>query len=795
MGCTSSALLIASRVAAQTSTPPNAQTDAPVAGAAAPDGELQEIVVTAQKRTERLRDVPMSITAASGDDLLEHGISNPNDLGKIVPGFTFAQSDNGLPIYFIRGIGFFTTALGVSPAVTVYTDQVPLPYTGMARGATLDLERVEVLKGPQGTLFGQNSTGGAINYIAAKPTQNMEGGAELTHSRFNETDFEGFLSGPIADGLTGRVALRSEESGDWQYNYANGEGNGAKRFFNARMLLDWRPSDSAQFELAVSGWNDRSDEQQAQLIAYTPLFPASEGGRPPPYPIATFPTAPDNDRATAFPPGENLEYNSRFYQTSLRGDYQFNEAMELTSITSYSHYKVFSPLDLGVSIYPMSYQTASGTISSFSQELRLGGQLAALRWLVGGNYQRDSVDELWAFAGSTSGQHVGPFDYDAFQVIGDQKVKTYSGFGNLEYAVTDQLTLQGSGRYTKQDRDWVGCSRDNGDGTTSAAFSFLSSSITGIPQTINPGSCLTLTDAGFPGGLLNGTLNQSNVSWRGSINYKPDADSLLYAGVTKGYKAGGFPSLPLIFASQIQPVPQESVVAYELGANASFLNRVIEPAGAVFYYDYRDKQLEGYTNLYPFGALPALVSIPKSRVEGAELSLAIRPIKGLTLNASGTYIKTEIQTDPVNPTGPFPLFNTGPVSFVGQSFPLTPRVQAVLDGLYRFSAGDYGEAFFGVTVSGRSHTRGALISGQASAAPYEDLLNIPGYSTVDVRAGMDLADAAWHVELWGRNVTDKFYLTSAGRANDSTFRFTGMPATFGITLRYRFAGPERAERK
>ena len=777
--CASSTLWLVSGVGAQTSTPA-------VNAAGSTEDSLQEIVVTAEKRTERLRDVPMSITAATGDELRDLGITRAEDLGKLVPGFNFAQSENGLPIFFLRGIGFFTTALGVSPAVTVYTDQVPLPYTPMSRGATLDLDRIEVLKGPQGTLFGQNSTGGAINYIPAKPTDHLEAGAELTGGRFGEVDTEAFVSGPIANGLTARLAVRDEYMGDWQYNYANGQTLGQKHFVNGRLLVDWQANDRLKFEFSVSAWKDTSDAQQGQLIKYTPLFPVSDGGRPPSYPIATFPTAPDNDRATAFAPGEDLQLDNRFYQVALRGGYDVSDAIKLTSITSYVHYDEFNPLDLGFSIYPMSYQTASGTITSFSQELRLNGEDGPLKWLGGANYQQDSVEELWAFSGSTSGQHVGPFDYDAFQVVGDQQIKTYSGFGSLDYAIADQLTLQASSRYTKQDREWEGCSRDNGDGTTAAAFSFLSSSISGTPQTIPAGSCLTLTPTGLPAGLLTSSLDQNNVSWRGSINYKPEPDTLLYAGVTKGYKAGAYPSLPLIFASQVQPVPQESLLAYEAGVKTSLFQRVVDVTGAVFYYDYKDKQLEGYRNILPFGALPDLVSIPKSRVWGAELGLVFRPIKGLTLSANGTYVNSKVLSDPSFPTGPYPLYNTGAVTFVGQKFPFAPEWQSVVDGQYRFKVSDGTEAYFGMDVTSRSSTNGALLSNQASAAPYERLLDIPGYSLVDIRTGADFGDGRWGIQLWGRNITDRFYLTSTGRANDSTFRFTGMPATFGITLKYQF---------
>ena len=787
LSCANGALTLASAAVAQTSTLSPDQTNVPVAGAAAPDGELQEIVVTAQKRTERLRDVPMSINAASGDELTEHGITRAEDLGKIVPGFAFAQSENGLPVFFLRGVGFNTTALGISPDVTVYSDQVPLPYTPMSRGATLDLERVEVLKGPQGTLFGQNSTGGAINYIPAKPTDHLAAGFDFTGGRFGEADAEGYLSGPLANGLTARIAIRQESMGDWQYNYQDGQKLGQKHFLNGRALVDWQPGDRAKFEFSASAWQDTSDAQQAQLIKYTPLQTVAQGGRPPLYPIATFPDAPDNDRAAGFAPGENLALDNKFYQFALRGDYSVNESIQLTSLTSYVHYDEYNAFDLSVSSYPMSLQTASGTISSFSQELRLSGQSGPLKWLAGANYQHDSVDELWGFMGTTSAQHIGPIDDDAFQVIGDQRIKTYSGFGSLDYAIVDQLTLQGSGRYTKQDRSWEGCGRDDGDGTTSAAFSFLSSGLSGTSVTIPPGACITLNpNTGLPTGLLNESLYQSNVSWRGSINYKPDPDTLIYAGVTKGYKAGAFPSLPLIFTAQAQPVTQESLLAYEVGAKATVIPHLLEATGALFYYDYRDKQLEGYRDIPFLGSLPGLVSIPKSRVEGAELTLVFRPIRGLTLSANGTYIKTRIQSNPTDPTSPYAEDETGPVTFVGQRFPFTPTWQSVLDGQYRFPVGNGTDAYFGASVTTRSSTTSALLSNQPAAVANERLLYMPGYSVLDLRAGASFANGQWNLELWGRNVTDKFYLTSTGRANDSTFRFTGMPLTYGLALRYRF---------
>src|SRR5258708_7378258 len=171
-----------------------------------PQSTLDDIIVTAQKRSERLSDVPLSITAVTGESMRNLGITNTSDLAKIVPGFTAVQSPYGTPLYTLRGIGFFEESLGVSPTVAVYVDQVPLPYSAMTEGAALDLERVEALKGPQGTLFGQNSTGGAINFIANKPTRHFAAGLGVGYGNFNAVNVNGFVSGPLTDDLAGRVA-------------------------------------------------------------------------------------------------------------------------------------------------------------------------------------------------------------------------------------------------------------------------------------------------------------------------------------------------------------------------------------------------------------------------------------------------------------------------------------------------------------------------------------------------------------------------------------------------------------
>lgn len=744
---------------------------------------LAEIVVTAEKRAERLQDVPLSITAATGDQLRELGITNTDDLAKLVPDFTFVKSAYGLPIYFIRGVGFYDTSLGVSPAVTVYTDQIPLPYSPMARGATLDLERVEVLKGPQGTLFGENSTGGAINYIAAKPTDTFQAGTDVTYGRFEEVDVGGFVSGPISDTLSARLAVRNEYRGDWQEGYTTPEQIGEKRFLDSRLTVDWKPSDVARFELQVTGWRDTSDTQQPQFIQYDPLTTPAEGGRPPGFPIASFPPAPDDPRAAAWVPGGPFKQDNTFYQFGLRGDINLGNNITLTSLTSYADFNGHLPEDFDATVYDADITTDNGEISSLFQELRVSGTVGdRTKWMLGGNFQHDVVDEQFIFdPASNSGDHIGPYDWDSFLIDNNQDVSTKSVFGSLDFALTERLTAQVAARYTDQDRLYTGCTRDNGNGQIAQAFTYLSSSLTGRPQYIAPGDCITLSENLTPAPFIKQTLDQDNAPWRVSLNWKPDTNTLLYANVTKGFKAGSFETSGQATAAENTGVPQESVLAYELGTKDT-ISRSVEIDGAAFYYNYLDKQLFGYAIIEPFGNLPSLVSIPKSRIVGAEFNTILRPLDGLQITVGATYLTSRVLANPPNPTGPFGTIGT----FVGDSFPYTPRWQGVADALYTMPFSGTLNAFVGGALSGRTETTAALSSNVASTEAKDGLLNIPGYALLDLRTGVEARNGVWHLELWGRNVTNKFYVTSATHEADYVYRFAGMPATFGVTGVYRF---------
>jgi len=798
-----SGLIISTLLAstALSAVPAAAQTAVPAAPSegASTSADIGEIIVTAQKRSERLSDVPLSITAATGDQLARQGVTNPAQLEKIVPGFTFTKSAYSAPVYTIRGVGSYDEAIGISPTVSVYIDQVPLPFSRMTQGAALDLERVEVLKGPQGTLFGQNSTGGAINYIAAKPTSDFHAGADLTLGRFGEADAGGYISGPITEGVSARFAIRTEQRGDWQKSYTRDDHLGQRNFTNARLLLDIKPSDRLTFELGATGWYDKSDTQAKQKIGYSRINPATPFLNSPGFPtlqadLAAYPNAPRNARAADWDPGMNLQRDDHFYQFSLRGDLELADHLTLTSISAYSHLKVFSPNENDGTALPDSSIVVGGFIDSYSQELRLSGEMGdahKFKWMIGGNYEHDHTnDTQFLFLRATNtGLRLPPFVGGTFRWtevnnLNDQKTDTYAAFLSADYELIDQLTFQGSVRYTKQNRDFNGCLADSGNGELAAAFGALSRLLSGTPTTIPLGGCVTLdptTNKPLTNGVVD-SLNEDNLSWRANISWKPSNDLLFYTNVTKGYKAGSYGTLPAIRPIQTAPVTQESVLAFETGFKASLLGRTVQVSGAAFYYDYRDKQLLGSVNLgQPFGTLPALVSVPKSRIAGGELDVTVRPTTGLTIRAAGTYVDSKVQGsfELADPLPQLQLDRKGALTQIGgDSFPNTPKWQASVDSEYRFPISSSWDSFVGGNMSYRSQTR-SFFGG-------DDNFILPGYALLDLRAGFEREDGSLRVTFFGRNVTDKFYKTFVSRATDTIFQTVGMPATYGVTVAVKF---------
>jgi iron complex outermembrane recepter protein len=732
--------------------------------AAKPDYSLEEIIVTANKYEEPINKVGLTIKALGGAQIEQQHIVSLQDLAAAVPGLNYAQTENGTPVYTLRGIGFYDSTIGAAPAVSIYLDQAPLAYPVMTTLTLFDIERVEVLKGPQGTLFGSNATGGAINYIAAKPTQDPHEGLSLTYGRFNTFNTEGYVSGPITDNLLARIAVNATSGDGWQYSITRpDQTTAAPEALAARFLLDWRPTDHLRIQTNLNGWRDRTQPTQAQFVQFIPNYPGTG--------IVDIPNASNNPRAVDWSPDTTPSADNRLLQATLRGDYDMTDSIALTSITAYADYKqVMTPDGDGLAKQRQDLRDFDGFVHSLTQEVRIANNTSRIfRWTVGGNYARNVNFDIYNdwYRDGTAAPTFGWFSNGSSV---RQIAKDYAGFASGEYTI-GQFTLKGGARYTESDRSAINCLFGlNDDGQVNnplnAAFGVTT-----------PGTCLTL-GPDFKPHAVPGKLDQHNVSWRGGIDWNATDDILVYVNASKGFKAGSFGNFGGAVDRSYQPVTQESVVTVEGGVKAQLLDHKLSLTAAAFHSDYSDKQIKSKLLDPTFGYLEALLNVPKSRITGFEAEATVRPVTGLSIGGAVTYLDSKI----TNSTGPdgaqlITLANNQ-TSSVGNPLPYTSKWTQAANFNYTFAIGTGSDAFLGGQVMHRTKTNASIGN--------ESFLDIRGYTTVDVQAGVDFHDGKYRVMLWGKNVLNEFYITNRINTFDGVAQYPGMPATVGITLAAKF---------
>lgn len=763
-----------------------------------------EIVVTANKREENLNRVGLSVTALSGDVLADRRITSVQDIAAAVPGLKFAESGTSTPIYTLRGVGFNEESLGVYPSVSVYIDEVPLPFPVLTLHAAYDLQRVEALKGPQGTLFGQNATGGAINYIAAKPTADLRYGGDISYGRFNQIDGNAFISGPIGEGLTGRIAVTGMHRDGWQDSTTRkGDHNGAVKYLAGRASLAY-DGGGVHLLATLNAWQDKSEPQAGQLIAIRPQQPTNVHAD-----VLAYPFASEKPRSADWSTGSNAPASNRkFIQGSLRADVDLGSVAQLTSITSYLRFTQFLSTDKdGMSGLVANLNPSNAKIRSFNQEIRLSNQGAsALRWVLGANFEKSHTfeDQTLLFGDGSSSNESTLFINSTGSKV-DQKIRNYAGFANVQYDVSDALTLKAGGRYTDSRNRADLCGYANGDGQVAVLFNVLGGLLGTVPFTpVGLGDCHVLNFQGVPGDRFKDTLHEDNFSWLVGADYHLNQTSMLYANISRGYKGGSYPTLSASNFSEYIPVKQESVTSYEVGFKGSFADRRVRFNAAGFYYDYKGKQVRGKIVDLVFDVLDTLLNVPKSRIYGAEAELSVNAGSGFTIGGSATYLKSKVLTDGgARFAGPTAYGNscataTGAATvcdFTGDELPFTPKWSYMLNLDWKHEMDGGAAILAGVDLRGQSssvstlHGRDIAFRDIAGADRHITTTDrpfvIPAYATVDARLGYQFPNSGAKIMLWGKNVFNKYYVTNVNHYLDATVRFAGMPATYGVTLSFR----------
>lgn len=796
---------------------------------------IEEIVVTAEKREESINSVPIAISAFTGSDLQQLGVTDTRDLGKLVPGFTAADSGFSTPVYTLRGVGFNDFSYSATSTVGVYEDEVSLPYSVMTKGANFDLQRVEVLKGPQGTLYGRNTTGGTINYIANKPTPDFRIGGQVGYSRFDTLDADLYISGPLTETLKGRLAATTTQSNDgWQIsNTRPNDRLGKKNKSAVRAALEWQPRDDLSFRVVLSGWSDRSQPQAPYAVALRPQnqitgaftldnffsFAAGFAHVPPSVQsivinafdlagigttpiqgtvnpqVANYPYIPNNTnpQIADWAPGEPWRLAENFWNASLRTKWTLNDSLDLTGLFSFDQSRSDgSPLPQSGLDSLQSEEILYASIRSINAELRLSGHQGeggSINWLVGisgamdktlnNSYDLITTDSFnFPIPGIGNIPGLPPLVADEIGLYAKTLARSAGAFADGDWQFTDTLKLSQGVRYTIESRQMQGCtfypSGAKGILGFNTLFDIISLDAGGhgnIPQGNPPASCMTLDANGNPG-LSSQNLDEHNLSSRTALNWTPIDNNMFYASYARGYKSGGFPILLAARASNLGPVKQERLIAYEVGNKSVLWDSRLQINFSAFYYDYANKQLLTYLKDPVFGPLPLLKNAPKSMDEGLELTTTMVPIEGLYLTAIGSYIRTKI-IEFESTTAQGVDYN-----FAGRPFNFAPRFQSAFIVNYSFPISSDVQLSTGADYNYNSSTNATLEGDPAYV--------IPKYYTLGAHAAIAALDNHWIVTAFCRNLTNEAYRVGVFRSGDSVAATSGFPRTYGLTFSYDY---------
>lgn len=810
-GVALAALTIAGAAAAQDAPP---QSGPP----AAEDQLPGDIIVTAQRREESINSIGISIQAVGADTIQELRVNSVRDLAALVPSFTVAQSYQGVPTYTLRGIGFNSINLSATSTVGTYTDEVALAYPIMNTGPMIDIERVEVLKGPQGTLYGRNTTAGLINFVTGKPSETPSGAMSVDVGNYETINVGGYVTGPIAEGIQARLGYRADLSNDgWQISNSRGERLGEVKRYGLRGSLALQPG-PFEIDLAATYWINKSDTVAGQAIGFTPATTPGGGGGASffnapgaaAYIAANRPTngsmadwAPYDRRSADIGRGAGLDgplqEDNYFLGLKARVQLDLADNVRVISLTGYNEFDREATFDWSGIPNEILIQEADGHIESFAQELRVEGDGEGYNWLVGGYYAKDKISDtnrtllgenanvglLRALTAQLIPSPLNTFGYtlaDAattFRTYRDEgsfDTTTWSVFANGDYAFSDLLKLTLGARYTRDLQKFTGCSRDfNGSmlpNVNLANRTLYLQLLGALAAPIGINQCNTFNSATNSFGIVNSRLDEDNFAWRASLDLTPSASTLFYASVSRGYKSGTSPINAASIAVQNLPVRQEQLTAYELGAKLGFANRRVQLNVAGFYYDYKDKQISTYFADPIYTALARLDNVPDSEAYGIEGELTVRPSAALTFIANALWLKTRVNGYVgTNAAGQ-------PQNFDGARFIYSPE--------WTLS----GTAILDQPITDRLNLTGNVNvryqSRQTTIFEIDPLYDIRAYTVVNAGLGVKANDDSWSLSVWGRNVFDEYYWNAVASNANIVVRFPGQVRTYGATAAFRF---------
>lgn len=729
---------------------------------------IEEVIVTAQKREQSLQDVPIAVTALSGDFLQQTGTVSLSDVANVTPGLNISNTQSESISITMRGIGSNDFGYSSDQSIPVYLDGVYMGSGSAIVGDLMDVAQIEVLKGPQGTLFGRNAVGGAVSVTTSRPSDELEGQVSVGGGNYGLRTVKGMANLPLIDDeLYLRVSGSTRNRDGWQKNIATGDRDGFEQDrWNARAKLLWIPTDNLEIEF-TSDWQNEQDHAGYYNVRGGFAADALDG-------LGLLSAATKDAKGTsanngdaffdgvsiAGPDGSGIDHelNRKVRGNALKVSWDINEDLTFTSISSYREMNSGISEDIDGSEYLVLNVRSFMDNEEYSQEFRLNGTSEKLDWFVGLSAYRSDV------AGQVNDSFGAIFTGAAFDETAKVKAKTesYALFGDAIYALNDttNITFGLRASYDAKSQDIK----------NPAAFGL-----------IFPGDNQFLDANGNPDpSLTSSHENWSDISPRLVVDHQLNEDLMVFAGVSQGFKSGGFNSFPTVDTDPLsatfgfvpngstEPFDEEKITNYEAGFKSTLMEGRLRLNGSIYYYDFEDLQF-----LVGDGTTIIAKNAGSATGLGIDIEAMYMITENLSISANLGWLDAEYGDDVVETDGNVIVQD-------GQDLAYAPSLSGNLGIDYLLPLDELGEirAHLNYAYTGeRTH------NGASTDSIYEE----DASGLLSTRVSWLSSDENWEVAAWGTNLTNEDVIESLGGVTDD-FGFIssrrGEPRMYGVELSY-----------
>jgi len=725
--------------------------------------QLEEIIVTATHRERSLQDVPLAVTAFSSVELGAAGIFDATTIALNVPGMAYAEFSPGQALIAIRGITSADDGAGLDNSVALFLDGV---YIGRQAGINFDmfdLERIEVLKGPQGTLFGRNAIAGAINVITSKPADELTGKIAATVGNEGILRYQGLVSGPFSDAVSGKLVVNHREHDGFVRNTHLGKDVQDEDYTSVRGQLKMN-SDRSEWLLSADFWDDdRGDMGRAPIangnFDYLGTATALGAGRP----------------GTSASPTDGFTKREGS-GASLQGDIEFGSGV-LTSITGFRTTEtdwempsIGAPAGGGFDLSAGNFgadviDDIEEEIDTFSQELRWTSTTdGSIEYVAGLYYFTEDTERQEQFRIDVNTTATGQFTVGNEYTKTENETTSTAAYGHANWSMNDAWTLSVGARWTRDERDYVATAVNCGLSEAERA----AAGFPNFPFCEGVGGSLSIIAEAFS---LPASNSWTDFSPMVSLQFHPGDNLMYYGTISTGYKSGGFAGSQGVAAAATNPVEPEDVTNYEIGVKGDFADNTLRINASTYFMDYKDLQV------VRFGPVPGsafgtfqTTNVGSADISGLEVEFTWYATEAFSISGSYGYLDSEISGLTLNTA-------SGPTDFSGLPLRQSPENSLNLVANYKVMANS-GEYDFRVQFS--------HVDDQFNDYPTLTETVIEEANLLDASVRWVSPEARYEVTLWGKNLTDERYVSHSYRIGPGSIGVWSDPFTVGITGQMNF---------